>query len=873
MNQGNGKHYNELGNQAFAIKTYDEACRYYRQAMSCDPNNAVYYCNLSRCLLKLKCYNDALEDAVNASTIDPKYPRGYQQLVECYLANGNYGLARHAYKQLEELGFSANLPELLHRIDQLDQSEQQLIELYKGHDYHKALKLTKSITERSPVNRRVLSIQIEILLKLKSFDEAEEIYYDYLCSEEHQIEVKYLRALFKYYRNELDISLELCKEITDEDPDFIKAVKLFKMIKKYKDRVAAGNRAFGNGDYAGADKLYSDGLLIDPSNELALVKLYVNKTIANMKMNKYAEAIESSTLALNIDSNNLKALVNRAEACINVGKKDVAITDYMKAYEISKDEEIFVKLEKLKVDEKGKKEESAYDIQSFLDRYKDDKTNHKENSSKEKEENKDKAEDKKIQRRLIELQETLRKMKTMKPHEILGISQYANEKEIQKGHSNCIRKYHPDHVAKFPQLKQISEEITKNPTSLTAISTITCQLTAWPLEDARANTEERASKIISYSMSENFSMIELHPPSDPERVVLKIRLQIKEGKLKQAEETVVSFNKQYPYRPETRPLYKFIQNLKKATGSIERDINKCKFEQALKKIQVVENDMPNCQTLIVYKIESTLVTQGTNDEASIIYEDLICESFLHTDDDKASRLYINSLMYYYGAQFDVCVETLKELFKYDENHCKGKLLYTQSASIDTTLTEVDAQANKEDYQNALRGLENVRSHDQHNKGLLRVIVYKKAQIFLKMKLWKEADKCLDKLKNLGCDCDNPEYRKMSREIQSVKLSFPPNDMNLPDYFAKITNDNCIIISDCITKMNPHQILGFHPDSVLTSAIIGRTVRRLMKRFHPDLYVNIPALRECSLVVFDRIKEAEVALLATIVNTAATDTLN
>jgi serine/threonine-protein phosphatase 5 len=68
---------------------YDEAVEGYTQAISFDPYNPIYYSNRSVSYLKLELYGSALEDAVKATELDPKFVKGYYRRASAHMALGN----------------------------------------------------------------------------------------------------------------------------------------------------------------------------------------------------------------------------------------------------------------------------------------------------------------------------------------------------------------------------------------------------------------------------------------------------------------------------------------------------------------------------------------------------------------------------------------------------------------------------------------------------------------------------------------------------------------------------------------------------------------------------------------------------------------
>lgn len=84
-----------------------------------------------------------------------------------------------------------------------------------------------------------------------------------------------------------------------------------------------GNLVFKKGQYAKAISLYSEALQRDPYDPV----YYVNRAMAHLKLEQYAEAKNDCDRCLEIDQKNVKALFRRALALTNLNKTDAAIED------------------------------------------------------------------------------------------------------------------------------------------------------------------------------------------------------------------------------------------------------------------------------------------------------------------------------------------------------------------------------------------------------------------------------------------------------------------------------------------------------------------------------------------------------------------
>ncbi|XP_016835211.1 serine/threonine-protein phosphatase 5 isoform X1 [Cricetulus griseus] len=71
-------------------KDYENAIKYYSQAIDLNPNNAIYYGNRSLAYLRTECYGYALGDATRAIELDKKYIKGYYRRAASNMALGKF---------------------------------------------------------------------------------------------------------------------------------------------------------------------------------------------------------------------------------------------------------------------------------------------------------------------------------------------------------------------------------------------------------------------------------------------------------------------------------------------------------------------------------------------------------------------------------------------------------------------------------------------------------------------------------------------------------------------------------------------------------------------------------------------------------------
>ncbi|XP_053279433.1 serine/threonine-protein phosphatase 5 [Pleuronectes platessa] len=88
----------EKANKYFKDKDYDNAIKYYSEALEVNPTNAVYYSNRSLAYLRTECYGYALADATKALEIDKNYIKGYYRRATSNMALGKFKAALKDYE-------------------------------------------------------------------------------------------------------------------------------------------------------------------------------------------------------------------------------------------------------------------------------------------------------------------------------------------------------------------------------------------------------------------------------------------------------------------------------------------------------------------------------------------------------------------------------------------------------------------------------------------------------------------------------------------------------------------------------------------------------------------------------------------------------
>lgn len=92
----------------FSEKDYENAIKYYSDALELNPSNAIYYSNRSLAYLRTECYGYALADATKALEIDKNYIKGYYRRATSNMALGKFKAALKDYETVRKSDVLSN---------------------------------------------------------------------------------------------------------------------------------------------------------------------------------------------------------------------------------------------------------------------------------------------------------------------------------------------------------------------------------------------------------------------------------------------------------------------------------------------------------------------------------------------------------------------------------------------------------------------------------------------------------------------------------------------------------------------------------------------------------------------------------------------
>ncbi|CAG8586689.1 6487_t:CDS:2 [Paraglomus brasilianum] len=317
-----------------------------------DPNNPTYYSNRAAARMMLKQTEQALTDCKQALALDPNLLKALMRAGKCNFLLGNLSEAQHMYAMA--LNIDPTNAQLLTDHKQLELVKYYIEQanVYRQNQQYKlainSIDRAASSFELSPVKLKIMKAESFLALNevpnactveemRKNIAEVEAIVNEVLRSDRRNSDALALRAYVLYVDGDYTKASAHCAEALRCDPDHSTARLLRKKVRLVEQQKNSGNEAVKKCDYATAYNIYTSALEIDPDNLLANSKLYSNRALALMKLNRLQEAILDLDKAIEGDPSFVRALRRRADCCMKTEKYEEAVRDLKSASELERD--------------------------------------------------------------------------------------------------------------------------------------------------------------------------------------------------------------------------------------------------------------------------------------------------------------------------------------------------------------------------------------------------------------------------------------------------------------------------------------------------------------------------------------------------------
>jgi DnaJ family protein C protein 7 len=200
------------------------------------------------------------------------------------------------------------------------------------------------------------------LILLGRYQEAQNITNDILHADEKNADAIYVHGMSFYYQENMVKAFCHFERVLRLVPNHQKATAIYKRAKALVQRKEEGNKAYKAGRLEEAYSLYTEALRIDPRNKSINAKLFYNRAMVCSRLGRFDEAVTDCSIALQLDKNYRKALLQRAKCFMELRDFDKAVNDYESAFKTVKSPESKRLLEDAKLALERSKRKDYYKI-------------------------------------------------------------------------------------------------------------------------------------------------------------------------------------------------------------------------------------------------------------------------------------------------------------------------------------------------------------------------------------------------------------------------------------------------------------------------------------------------------------------------------
>ncbi|XP_076454267.1 dnaJ homolog subfamily C member 3-like [Babylonia areolata] len=328
----------EMGKKLLAAGQLADALSHYHAAVDGDPKNYLTYFRRATVYLALGKSRSALPDLNKVLELRPDFIAARLQRGNILLKQGNLKEAQEDFQQVvnQEPG-NAEAREKSQLIQPLQHQIDQAKLLYKQEQHENVISLLGPVIEHCPSHTELREMRAESYVALGELGKA---------TGELRQTVKmtpdntkgYLRlSLLHYQMGEEEESLEQIRECLKLDPDHKECFAHYKKVKKLAKQLASAKDLKNEEKYQECVDKADQIIKTEPAIPSFIIRAKSYFCHCYSRMGSIKNALELCNQVLEMDPENIDALIDRAEAYITNEEYDKAISDYQKANEIDPD--------------------------------------------------------------------------------------------------------------------------------------------------------------------------------------------------------------------------------------------------------------------------------------------------------------------------------------------------------------------------------------------------------------------------------------------------------------------------------------------------------------------------------------------------------
>ncbi|KAL0211578.1 hypothetical protein RCL1_005204 [Eukaryota sp. TZLM3-RCL] len=328
----------QAGNQFFKSGNFSEAINVFSQALTQNPPpefHIVFLSNRAAALYNLKNYEAAIMDSV---TVVQNFPSAEPAMLAknfFRIIESNFHLCRtndarvwltHAQSVAHTYGDKiSSLTTTLTKLEKALATCSEAVSTFNGKDLADAVSDLNLIC---PNSWECFYYGIHSKLLSKEIQPAVSEVNKFLSSSPNHSSALFLLAQCQWTLGNIDKTRETIRNILSIDPDHGESKNFLKAIKSLISIKDAAGAAYSANDHVQALTLYTEFLdkskVFSPYSHLRSI-VYCNRAAVYMKQERYEEALNDSSAALDINPDYTKALYRKAQCELQTGDYQSAV--------------------------------------------------------------------------------------------------------------------------------------------------------------------------------------------------------------------------------------------------------------------------------------------------------------------------------------------------------------------------------------------------------------------------------------------------------------------------------------------------------------------------------------------------------------------
>ena len=276
------------GNEFFKAKDYESAIKWYGEAIELDPSNHTYYSNRSACFAGLNNWERAAEDGQSCITANKSFIKGYFRLATAQEKLGDFK------KGLETVTMALAAGDQKHK-------DMQTIKSMKS-TFEEKLRLQKSQSLQEQA--QMLQKSGDIAGAFKALEAARAVDSG---NEALQAQFEQVKQMYEKAEKSRKMGLSPLERMKEQGDDKYKNGMFEEAIAAYTKCINSGRSSGDTGP--------------------TVIKALSNRAACYKQLSNFDGTIEDCTSVLEVEPENVKALVRRAQAFEAVERYKLALQD------------------------------------------------------------------------------------------------------------------------------------------------------------------------------------------------------------------------------------------------------------------------------------------------------------------------------------------------------------------------------------------------------------------------------------------------------------------------------------------------------------------------------------------------------------------